>query len=56
MDSPDSKPTTDNSGLEGIEANQVDAGGIRWNRLYAIVLGELALLITLFYLFSEIFE
>ena len=30
--------------------------GGTWNRLYAIVLGELALLVILFYIFTKAFE
>jgi hypothetical protein len=55
MDLSNSKPTTDNSTLEGIDADPKDVGGISWHRMYAIVLGELALLIALFYLFTKIF-
>ena len=29
---------------------------IHWNRLYAIVLGELAVTIFIFYLFTKVFE
>lgn len=30
--------------------------GRTWNRLYAVVLGELALLVVLFYWFTRVFE
>lgn len=37
------------------DENPPPVGGT-WNRLYAIVLGELALLVFLFWLFTKAFE
>ena len=39
-----------------IEKSQAPPFGKSWNRLYAIVLGELAILILFFYFFTKVFE
>jgi hypothetical protein len=45
-------PNPDNSSLE-IRNSKFEP---HWNRLYAIVIGELALTILIFYIFTKLFE